>query len=148
MENCFGRPYSIVRIDSGSYDGNHTAAYTNSLILNNKVLVPLFGIADDAAALQTYQDAMPGYEIIGFQWTAWYSYDALHCRTMGIFDRHMLRISHRPLDQDIPNNEDIVITAEIRAHSNEPLIMDQLRVFWKTEDSDWQSILMTTIGQD
>lgn len=148
METCFGRPYKIVRIDSASYSGNHTAAYTNSLILNNKVLVPLFGVDTDAEALQVYELAMPGYDVIGFYWNAWYSYDALHCRTMGIFDRHMLRIAHRPLDSEMPDDEDLLIAAEIRAHSNEPLIDDEVRVFWKTDDTEWQSIVMSPTGSD
>jgi agmatine/peptidylarginine deiminase len=148
MTSCFGRPYKIIRIDTASYSGNHTAAYTNSLILNNKVLVPLFGVVTDAEALQVYEQAMPGYEVIGFNWSGWYSYDALHCRTMGIFDRYMLRIAHRPLDPEIPNTSQILISAEIRAHSNEPLIDEEVKVFWKTEDLDWHSIVMTPAGGD
>ena len=148
MENCFGRPFKIVRIDSGSYSGNNTAAYTNSFILNNKVLVPLFGIDTDAEALIVYEEAMPGYEVIGFPWGSWYSYDALHCRVMGIFDRYMLRITHQPFDNEIYDDEDLIINAEIKAHSNQLLIDEEVRVFWKTEYSDWQSILMNPMGDD
>jgi agmatine/peptidylarginine deiminase len=100
---CYGRPYRVRRVDCGAYNSyGDPAAYTNSLILNGKVLVPLFGISTDAAALAAYEAAMPGYEVIGFSWGSWYYYDALHCRTMGIHDRHMLRMTHRRMDETVP----------------------------------------------
>ncbi len=71
LTNAWGRPYRIIRIDCPTYDEYDVTAYTNSLILNTKVLVPLFNIPGDADALQTYADAMPGYEIIGFPWSSW-----------------------------------------------------------------------------
>jgi len=148
MTNCFGRPYKIHRVVSGSYSGNSTAAYTNSLILNNRVYVPLFGIDTDDDALQAYADAMPGYEIIGIYYNAWYSYDALHCRTMGIFDRNMLHIAHRPLDSELADSEDIVIAAVITPHSNEALIPEETKVYWRIEDEEWESIVMAETGQD
>ena len=81
------KPYRIIRIDCPPYDGYNIAAYTNSLILNQKVFVPLFNIPGDAQALETFEAALPGYEVIGFPWGSWYYYDALHCRTRAIFDR-------------------------------------------------------------
>ena len=41
LTNCYGRPYDIVRIYCGSIGGHSVAAYTNSMILNDKVFVPL-----------------------------------------------------------------------------------------------------------
>jgi len=57
----WGVPYNVVRV----YCPTNTW-YTNSLILNDKVLVPLYGNSQDEVALQTYRDAMPGYEVLGF----------------------------------------------------------------------------------
>jgi agmatine deiminase len=136
--NCYGEPYQIIRIYCGVYSGNKVAAYTNSLILNKKVLVPLFGISSDATALQTYQQAMPGYEVIGFQWGSWYYYDALHCRTMGIFDRYMLRIEHKPLKDTVTSPGHPVIKALIDDRSEAGLIDDELRLHWReTGASFW-----------
>lgn len=39
-------------------------SYTNSLTVNGRVLVPVYGVPEDAEALATYQRAMPGFEII------------------------------------------------------------------------------------
>jgi len=132
-KNAYGEPYNIVRIYCGVYSGNNAAAYTNSLILNKKVLVPLFGIPEDQQALQVYEQAMPGYEVIGFQWSAWYHYDALHCRTMGIFDREMLRIEHKPLRGDLVFDGFPLIKARIDARSEAGLLADSLQLFWREQ---------------
>lgn len=67
-----------------------TAAYTNSLILNNCVYVPIAGEAynsfnDDA--LKVYREALPGYTVIGIpgkEEFPWLGTDAMHCRTRGV----------------------------------------------------------------
>ena len=56
MMSPWGRPYTVVRVYCP-----YGTAYTNSTILNDKVLVPIFGSSWDDDAIQTYQDAMPGY---------------------------------------------------------------------------------------
>ena len=59
--------------------------YTNSLILNDKVFVPIMNSQWDDDALEVYQVAMPDHEILGFT-GSWQSTDALHCRVKGIPD--------------------------------------------------------------
>ncbi len=148
--NCYGRPYRIVRVFSGSYSGNSVAAYTNSLILNRKVLVPLFGIASDGPALQVYRDAMPGYEVIGVYSGAWYYYDALHCRTIGIFDRHMLRIWHRRMEAEVALAPDYRIAALIDDRSEAGLIPEELALWWRRAgEPEWgRAPLLESAGVD
>src|SRR4030043_881527 len=83
------------------------AAYTNSLIFNKKVFMPFYGIPEDKQALETGQEAMPGYEVIGFEndipvpvmdYTGWQSFDGLHCRVRAIWDPGMLRMAHGRMD--------------------------------------------------
>jgi agmatine/peptidylarginine deiminase len=148
-KNCYGRNYEIVRIYCGSYNGDEVAAYTNSLIINNKVLVPTFNISSDQNAIQTYQEAMPGYEIIGIYYDEWYYYDALHCRTMGIFDPGMLRIWHKPLikaEADVP----IEIICLIDDRSNSGLVESELKVYYRENGSfTWShEILVPAYGLD
>ena len=98
-----GTPFEIVRIDTAVYAEDELAAYTNSLILNDKVYVPLFGIAADEAALATWRRALPHHEVKGFPFVladepklassaamyhgiGWTGGDALHCRVRAIFD--------------------------------------------------------------
>lgn len=80
-----GQPYRIVRIDCPRYRGEDTAAYTNALILNGVVHVPLFGIEADQRALATYAAAAPDLEVRGYRYRGWMHFDALHCRTRAVF---------------------------------------------------------------
>lgn len=77
-----------------SGDGNGcatTAPYTNSLILNNCVYVPIADEkyeSENQAALEAYKKAYSGnykiYGIRGKKETPWLGTDALHCRTNAI----------------------------------------------------------------
>lgn len=148
LTSCYGRPYRVVRIYCDTFSGSSAAAYTNSLILNDKVLVPLFGIPSDYDALDTYAEAMPGYDVHGFEYDHWYDYDALHCRVMGIFDPGMLRLSHGPLNAEVYYNAEYEITATIKAHSGAGLVTGETRVYWRLDgDVVWQDVpLVRTTG--
>jgi len=142
--SAWGKPYTIIRIYCPS-----GTAYTNSIILNDKVLVPIFGSGYDNTALEVYQNAMPGYEIIGF-YGSWYDDDAIHCRTMGVPDREMLFVDHNPRwgrVSGLVNN--YPINAFITACSGENLIADSLKIYYKIDDDLWQfSSLNATVEPD
>jgi agmatine/peptidylarginine deiminase len=148
LTTCYGRPYNVIRIWCAPYSGDRVAAYTNSLILNHKVLVPTFGLAADTDALATYSQAMPGYEVIGFDYGSWYYYDALHCRTMGIFDRGMLRIWHRRLNAIVSSTTCHRILAEIDDRSETGLVPGAQKVRWRLAgQTGWIEIpLSPTVG--
>lgn len=80
-----GQPYRILRIDCPRFSADDIAAYTNSLMLNGVVHVPLFGIEGDEKALATYRSALPGWDVRGYPYTGWRHFDALHCRTRALF---------------------------------------------------------------
>ena len=69
---------------------NNTAAYTNSLILNDYVYVPIAGNnykQNDNEAIQKYKEALPNHKVIPIiarDKRPWYGTDAMHCRTRGI----------------------------------------------------------------
>ncbi|MBN1979905.1 MAG: agmatine deiminase family protein [Chitinivibrionales bacterium] len=147
LKSCYGRPYKISRILCGPYQNSNVAAYTNSLILNRKVLVPFFGIASDQVALETFKRAMPGYTVIGIEYKSWYYYDALHCRTMGIFDPKMLRIIHRSLDTEIIEVADIPLRARIDHRSGAGLIEDKCSVHWRKKGATaWQDSRLNRVN--
>ena len=67
--NGAGRPWRVVRIRQPDvyYEGAVSPVirtYTNSLIVNDRVIVPVYGIADDAAALAVYASVFPGKTIV------------------------------------------------------------------------------------
>ncbi|MCD4746977.1 MAG: agmatine deiminase family protein, partial [Bacteroidales bacterium] len=62
--SSYGVPYEVYRVYTPD-----NQPYTNSLILNNKVLVPIMGCEWDDDALASYEEAMPGYEVLGLTGT-------------------------------------------------------------------------------
>ncbi|UCG51730.1 MAG: agmatine deiminase family protein [Candidatus Latescibacterota bacterium] len=142
LTNCYGRPYNIVRVYCGDIGGGDVAAYTNSLILNDKVFVPTFGISSDATALATYQAAMPGYEVFGFE-DGWLEDDAIHCRGMEIHDQYMLVVDTNPIQDMEVSYTDYRVDVYIDDRSETGLVTDSLLVCWRVEgEPDFESIVM------
>lgn len=136
----WGRPYRIYRV----YTPNNQP-YTNSLILNNRVFVPVTGSSHDAAALQVYRDAMPGYEIIGVlnnTGNPWLETDALHCRTHELADRRMLYIGHIPFALESELQDEYPVYATVQALSGAELVQDSVRVYYKINSNDYESAVM------
>ena len=143
LTSCYGRPYNIVRVFCGNIGGGEVAAYTNSIILNGKVFVPIFGISTDAAAIETYETAMPGYEVLGYT-GSWYSDDAIHCRAMEIHDSYMLMVDTNPIQDREFNTGDYGVTAYIDDRSETGLVGDSLIVYWRLEgDAGFNAVVMT-----
>ncbi|MCP4584260.1 MAG: agmatine deiminase family protein [candidate division Zixibacteria bacterium] len=131
--SAWGRPYTIVRVYCPS-----GTAYTNSIILNDKVLVPIFSSSYDDDALQTYEDAMPGYEVLGF-YGSWYDNDAIHCRSMGVPDPGQLYVDHDPLWGRLSDTlSQYLVSAEIISCSGDTLISDSLKILYRVDDGLWQ----------
>ncbi|MCB5255101.1 MAG: agmatine deiminase family protein [Candidatus Cloacimonetes bacterium] len=141
---AWGYPYRVYRVNTPQ-----NQPYSNSLILNRRVFVPIMNSSHDNAALQVYAQAMPGYEIIGVAgsaYTPWESTDALHCRTHEIPDADMLQVSHQPYFGNQDYSEEYALLAEIVAHSGAELNADSLFVAYKFNSSDWQYSLLSPAG--
>ena len=83
--NGAGRPYTVERMLMPSYSGGITYTYINSLIVNRKVLVPVYGFSTDQQALDLYETLMPGYEAVGFDCNDIITcYGAIHCIGMKV----------------------------------------------------------------
>jgi len=134
---AYGYPYKVYRVYTPG--GNPTTPYSNSTIVNNKVLVPLSGSQWDDEAMAVYEEAMPGYEIVGITWNSWYNTDALHCRTRGIADLEMLFIDHRPLYGTVSYEDSLAITSKIIAYSGEDLVADSLLVYYSINGAAYQT---------
>ena len=147
---CWGYPYQVYRVDE---PGGYTLApYTNSLILNKTVYVPLgTNSTYNNQALAVYQEAMPGYEIIGVtnnDWgTGWENTDALHCRTRGVMDFEMLFVDHREVlhgEQEWQASYPVV--SKFIAYSGDPLKTDSLLVYYSIDGGAYQVAHMTATG--
>ena len=141
----YGRPYRIRRIDTPPYlFGFFVPNYTNSLILNRKILVPLYGIPADRKALETWKEIMPGYEVIGFRNDSGYDWnwlDALHCRVRAVWDPGMLYLSHRRIDEQVEPAVSYPVEVTIRDYSRAGLVPGEQRLHWRLRgESDWRAI--------
>ncbi len=147
---CWGYPYKVYRIDIPG--GNVISPYTNSLILNKKVLVPMgSNNAYNEAALNIYREAMPGYEVIGVvnnsYWDGWLNTDALHCRTRGVMDFNMFYVDHRNVvfgEQEWQDS--IAITSKFIAYSGADLKQDSLLIYYRIDEGGYQTAKMTATG--
>lgn len=138
--SSWGIPYQVFRVWTPNNE-----PYTNSLILNNRVFVPITGSQWDDEAIASYEQAMPGYEILGIT-GSWESTDALHCRANGIADRNMLFIEHYPLLSNQPDQSEYPIEAELTAYSGSTVIDNQVKVHYRINGGNYQELTMTHTG--
>lgn len=138
--SAWGVPYQVYRVWTPNNE-----PYTNSLILNDRVFLPIMGGQWDDEAVAAYEAAMPGYEILTFT-GSWESTDALHCRTKGVADRNTLYIEHYPLLGDQPVQMEYEIEATITAYSGEPVINDEVKVIYQVNGGSIEEMVMTYEG--
>lgn len=145
----WGNHYEVYRVYTPG-DYYYTTPYTNSLILNDHVFVPITGSQWDNQAITAYQNAMPGYTIVPIMqsyYTPWQNTDALHCRTHELADLGMLYIKHYPITSNQIYYGDFPIQAEIKALSGEALIADSILLYYNKNNWGWESVTMQCVGE-
>ena len=148
---CWGYPYRVYRVQEPG--GSTLAPYTNSLILNKTVYVPLGSNSNyNQQAIDVYQEAMPGYTIVGVTnndySTSWQNTDALHCRTRGVMDFNMLFVDHRDvIFGEQVWQDSIAITSKFIAYSGADLKQDSLLVYYSIDGGAYQVAHMTATGE-
>jgi hypothetical protein len=79
LANPYGGSYRIARLPTSGA----LAIYANSLIINNKIIVPSYDHPNDSIALEIYQSLMPDHQIVSINCNtliAWQG--AIHCIAM------------------------------------------------------------------
>jgi agmatine deiminase len=148
LHDPYGSPLDIVRIPTPSWSSGTPYTYTNSLICNKKVLVPIYNRTEDAAALQIYRDYMPGYEIYSFNCNSIIGYSgAIHCVTKDVIHRRLIRIVHPPMADTVTVPGPYAIGANIVSLGT--LNLDSLKVFWSaTGVWPWNVAPMAQVAAD
>ncbi|MCB0521109.1 MAG: agmatine deiminase family protein [Saprospiraceae bacterium] len=107
----FGTPYRVVRIpmppENGKYPsmGAPLRTYVNSFIVNKTVLLPTYELQYDTTALRIWQEAMPGYNIVGINCNGIIDAGgAIHCIVKEVGVQDPLLIQHNPLDDIVGAN--------------------------------------------
>lgn len=148
--DCYGRPYKIVRIpmppnSNGQYPPNSDyLTYTNSMIINRTVLVPIYSLPQDTTALRIYRENMPGYNVIGFDCnTIIPASGAIHCITKEIGTRNPVLIYHAKLQ----NTTDTINNYPVVANIKNKFGIDSAQVYWTTDTSlGYSRLIMTNSG--
>lgn len=156
FNSAFGTPYKVIRVPSppstqGNYPDNngYYRTYTNSVFVNNTILVPFYRTEYDTIAQRIYQEALPGYNIVGIdvdnQNTFLISYSgAIHCITHSVGVKDPLLIQHQSLENTLAQNE-YLVEAFIQHTSG----IESADLYWTTNLEDgYQSITMTNNGDD
>ncbi len=141
----WGTNYSVYRVDTPNGQ-----PYTNSLIVNERVYVPLMNSVWDSAAIEAYEEAMPGYEVLGFLGLPsfnWNSQDAIHCRVKEIPDTGMLSLRHIPQRETIVWTEELTFYADINAYNGLPLIDDELYLIYSINDAPFDTLNLNHIDE-
>ena len=149
--STFGTPYEVIRVpsppsSSGNYPDNngYYRTYTNSVFVNNTVLVPFYRTEYDTIAQRIYEEALPGYNIVGIdvdnQGENLISYSgAIHCITHSVGVNEPLLIQHQELEDSYPI-EQYNVSASIQHQSG----IASATLFWTTNlEEGYQSLSMT-----
>ena len=148
--STWGTPFEVVRIPSppepgwgGGYpdDNGDYMTYTNSVFVNNTVLLPTYYEEYDTTAIAIYEAALPGYNVVGIDCNQIISASgAIHCITHSVGVEDPLLISHQPLD----DTEDTVNPYPVEALVQHRSGISSARLFWRTEgETDYNAVDMT-----
>ncbi len=146
LTNAFGRPYRIHRIPAppngnGNYPvtlNEEMRTYTNSLIMNDLVVVPSYGLALDQEAKAVYQELFPGrsIELVNASRLT-VNYGAIHCITNEVPPAAFLRILHAPIRDGIPYQASVNIQGRLQTDDLATSVKLHYR---KVEESMYASI--------
>lgn len=138
FETPYGRPYNVVRIpmpsdEYGRYpnNGSDYLTYANSLILNELVLVPQYGLPEDEEAMEIYQQAMPGYRVVGIQMrNVIPASGSIHCITHEIAAYDPIFIAHATHRENVTYSTDgYTINASIESAQS----ISNAEVYWSID---------------
>jgi len=153
----WGTPFKVIRIPSppqtnGNFpdENGWYLTYTNSLFVNKTLLVPTYYTEYDTTALRIYEEALPGYTIVGIDCDSSPNNiislsGALHCITHEVGADDPLLISHQALS----DTEDTDNPYAVNAYMNHRLGVVNANMYWKTDlGSDYNLAAMTDIGDN
>lgn len=154
VPTCFGNQYDVVRIpmppDQYGYyphQGGDYRTFTNSLIVNKTVIIPIYETQYDTTAYRIYQNAMPGYNIVGIDSDVIIpALGTIHCITKEIGADNTIFISHEKLKNTTQTIEDYEVRAFVRTMGG----VSQATLYWEADvpTLDFEAVPMTEVAPD
>jgi hypothetical protein len=153
FQSSFGTPYKIVRVPMppqfGDYpdNGGDYRTYANAVFVNKTVLLPTYEEEFDTTAQRIWQEALPGYHIVGIDCNDIIgSLGALHCITKEVGVNDPLRIVHKPVESVFvgPGNPwacPIVAEAEHRSG-----VASVTLHFRRETETEWHTVALSQVS--
>lgn len=144
LKNREGFYYRVARIPMPWSMSDAPPSYLNSLIVNNKILVPTWGLAEDDTALFIHQQLMPGYDVVGINCSAMSgSGGAIHCITMQVPSSRFIHIQHYALT----DTNDTINPYRVRARiiTSSALIADSARIYYRINDGSFNWVSLSAV---
>ena len=155
--SVFGTPYKVKWITvppstGGLYpdNGGYYRTYSNNVMVNKTVIVPIYREEYDTTALRTLQEALPGYKIVGIdvdnagQNLIQYS-GAIHCITHTIGVDDPLLISHQALEDTYNTTSPY----SVKAYMNHKSGISSATLYWTADTTaGYSAIPMSAIATD
>ena len=146
---AYGYNYKIYRVEEPG--GSVVAPYTNSLIANGHVYMPLGSNSTyNKKALEVYKEALPGYDVVGIEGFSSYdgneflNTDALHCRTHEIPDQNMMFIDSREVySGEVELKDKYIIKANIESYSGSDISSDDVNIYYSINGNSYQKSTMS-----
>jgi len=133
-KNLEGFPYRVVRIVMPYSTSNAPPTYLNSLFVNDRILVPIWGLSTDQQALNTYQQYLPGYQVVGINCSSMSgSGGAIHCITMQVPRSEFIHIVHKRLNDMYYTPNPYRVRARIITSGN--LLPESTLIFYKVNSA-------------
>lgn len=151
LKCAYGYNYRIYRVEEPG--GSINAPYTNSLIANNYVYMPLGDNETyNQKALEVYREALPGYTVIGMKgytasesWLQFINTDALHCRTHEVPDKDMLFIDSREVYRgSVELQSEYLIKTNIVSYAKADI--NNVKIHYSINDGTYVEEAMTRYG--
>tara|TARA_B110000503_G_scaffold137932_1_gene223054 strand:- start:1942 stop:3756 length:1815 start_codon:yes stop_codon:yes gene_type:complete len=156
----WGTPFDVIRIPSPPEQGNGGGypdqngwylTYTNSVFVNNTILLPTYYTEYDTTALRIYSELLPGYNVVGIDCDnngqAIISQSgAIHCITHSVGVEDPLMISHLPL----PDTEDSANAYAVESYISHRSGIAAASMQWATNSAGpWNPVNMSPVdGSD
>jgi agmatine/peptidylarginine deiminase len=157
--NKWGEPYKTIRIPmppsvAGNWPSSNPPSsyrtYTNAVFVNKMVILPIYREQYDTTALRIWQEALPGYQIVGIDCdnqpdNIISASGAIHCITHSVGVQNPMLISHNPL----PDTDNTTTDYSVVAYMNHRDGIAAGRLFWKTSLTVAYNLVdMTSVGSN
>ena len=160
----WGTPFNVIRIPSppstsGAYPGSQSfnptdgyyRTYTNSVFVNKTVIVPFYREEYDTIAQRIYEEALPGYNIVGIDCDNSGNNiislsGAIHCITHSVGVNEPLLISYKKIEDVCADTSPYVSLTTLVKHRSG---INEVFFNYKAEDdTDFTSVSMQNQGDD